>query len=70
MDEIVQMVVEKTGLPEAQAEAAVNTVIEVLKDKLPDNVAGMVDMYLGGEGGSGGLGGAASMLGGLLGGNK
>lgn len=67
MDEIVKMVVEKTGLPEAQAEMAVRVVIDTLKEKLPDNMESMVDMYLGEGGSGGGLAGAAGMLGGLLG---
>ena len=67
MDDIVKMVVEKTGLPEAQAQMAVNVVIEQIKDKLPENMQGMVDMALGGGGDAGGgMGNLGGMLGGLL----
>ncbi|MBN1668094.1 MAG: hypothetical protein JW862_13460 [Anaerolineales bacterium] len=66
MDELVELVVKKTGLPEATARKAVETVIDYLKDKLPEPIAGTLDKVL--EGGSAGnlLGG----LGGLLGGKK
>ncbi|MEM7114798.1 MAG: DUF2267 domain-containing protein [Chloroflexota bacterium] len=64
MDELVKMVSEKTGLPEAQAQQAAEAVLEFLKDKLPGPVAGQIDNVLEG-------GGASSMLkkglGGLLG---
>ena len=67
MDDIVKMVVEKTGLPEAQAQMAVNVVIEQIKGKLPENMQGMVDMALGGGGAdAGGMGNLGGMLGGLL----
>lgn len=64
MDELVKMVSEKTGLPEAQAQQAAEAVLEFLKDKLPAPIAGQIDGVLEG-------GGTASMLkkglGGLLG---
>lgn len=50
MDELVKLVSEKTGLPEAQAKVAVNTVVDFLKDKLPAPLAGQIDNIL--EGGS------------------
>ena len=57
MDELVKLVVEKTGLPEAQARQAVETVIGFLKTKLPAPVAGQIDGLV--------AGGAASNLGNL-----
>ncbi len=62
MDELVQLVVKKTGMPEATARTAVQTVIDYLKQKLPGPVGGQIDAVLKG----GGLGDAAKGLGGLL----
>ena len=64
MEELVALVVEKTGLSEKQAEQAVEVVLDFIKGKLPPAVSGQIDNLLDGEGG---LGGAAGMLGGLLG---
>ena len=66
MEELVNLVVEKTGIPEATAEQAVGVVMDYLKDNLPASLAGQVESAL--EGGSG-LADAAKGLGGLLGGN-
>ena len=67
MDELIKQVTEKTGISEAQARTAVETVVGFLKDKLPAPVAGQVDGVLGGAAGAvGGLAGqAGDMLGGL-----
>jgi uncharacterized protein (DUF2267 family) len=43
MNELIKLVMEKTGLPEDQAKQAVDTVIQFLKDRLPDPLAGQVD---------------------------
>lgn len=64
MDELVKMVSEKTGLPEAQAQQAAEAVLDFLKDKLPAPVAGQIDNVLEGGGASGML---KKGLGGLLG---
>ena len=64
MEELVALVVEKTGLSEKQAESAVEVVIDFLKDKLPPVVGGQIDGLLEGKGD---LGAAASALGGLFG---
>lgn len=50
MDELVKMVAEETGLPEAQARQAAEAVIKFLKDKLPEPLAGQVDNLLENEG--------------------
>ncbi len=63
MDELVQLVVQKTGSPEATARTAVETVVGYLKQKLPAPVAGQIDAVLKG----GGLGDMAKGLGGMLG---
>lgn len=67
MNEVVKMITEKTGLSEDMAEVAVDLVIDYLKDKLPDPIAGQLDTVMSG----GELGGSAADLakglGGLLG---
>jgi hypothetical protein len=63
MDELVKLVVEKTGISEDMARTAVETVIGFLKEKLPAPIAGQIDAVLEG-------GGAANLvqgLGGILG---
>ncbi len=51
MDELVALVVKKTGLSEEVARKAVATVIDFLKKKLPAPVAGQIDLVLGKSGG-------------------
>lgn len=75
MEELVRQVAERTGISEAQAQTAVNTVLGFLKGRLPEPLAGHLDGFIGGAGGAaaGGLGAAGDLLGGLggmLGGNK
>lgn len=79
MEELIRQVAERTGISEAQAQTAVNTVLGFLKGRLPEPLAGQLDGFLGGAAGAAGsaasgLGGAAGDvlggLGGLLGGNK
>ena len=71
MDELVDLVVEKTGIPRNTAETAVETVVNFLKDKLPDSIAGQVDNLLAGGDFNledlGDLGDLAKGLGGLFG---
>ena len=64
MDELVKLVVKKTGISEPQARQAVETVLGFLKTKLPAPIAGQIDAALKG---SGGLEDVAKGLGGLLG---
>jgi len=68
MDELVQLVSQKTGLSEEQSRQAVEVVLEYLKEKLPEPIAGQLDNVL--EGAEGfDLGDIASKgLGGLFGG--
>jgi hypothetical protein len=63
MEEIVKLVVQKTGISENQARTAVTTVVNFLKQKLPAPIAGQIDGVLSGSGVSDALKG----LGGLLG---
>ena len=67
MDEIVELVVKKTGISEDQAQIAVNTVIGFLKDKLPETAAGQLDGLLGGQGAQGSMDDIVKGLGGFLG---
>ena len=43
MDELVALVVEKTGISEEQAQQAVEVVLDFVKDKLPKSLAGRLD---------------------------
>lgn len=67
MDEIVALVMKKTGLPKETAQAAVKVVIDFLKKKLPAPVGSSIDAFLSGKGE---MAAAANLLGGLLGGKK
>lgn len=62
MEELVQQVSQRAGISEEQARTAVETVAEILKERIPSPYNKYVDSFLTGEGG--GLGG---MLGGLFG---
>ncbi|MCA9942741.1 MAG: DUF2267 domain-containing protein [Ardenticatenaceae bacterium] len=64
MDELVKVVSQKTGLPEAQAKQAAEAVLEFLKDKLPAPLAGQLDGLLENPGMADQ---AAGLLGGLFG---
>lgn len=63
MEELIQLVAQKTGLSEEMAKVAVDTVIDFLKKKLPGPAAAQLDALL--EGGD--VSGLMSGLGGLLG---
>ena len=49
MDELVKLVAQKTGIPEAQAKIAVQTVIGFLKERLPAPLAGQIEGLLSGK---------------------
>lgn len=74
MDELVNRVAEKTGLPPEQARSAAEAVIGFLKEKLPAPIAGQLDNYVGGGAGGSDLTGQAgnlmNNLGGMFGGGK
>ena len=67
MDEVVKLVSEKTGLDEETSRVAVVTVLDYLKDRLPESIAGQVDTVIAGGDVSGGLGDLAGGLGGMFG---
>lgn len=64
MEELIGLVMKKTGMPKETAQNAVNVVIDFLKKKLPAPVGTAIDGLLSGKGKAAG---AADMLGGLLG---
>jgi hypothetical protein len=64
MDEIVKLVQERTGIDEGQAKTAVETVVNFIKDRLPEPMKGQIDGLIGGAGGANPLGGLGN-LGGL-----
>ncbi len=68
MDELINQVVQKTGISRDQANQAVQTVIGYLKDRLPGPVASQIDNVLGGQSGAGGAGGIMGQAGQALGG--
>lgn len=49
MDQIVQQVVDRTGISHEQAQQAVQVVMGFLREKLPAPVASQVDSLLGGQ---------------------
>ena len=65
MDEIVNMVAQKTGLPADKARMAVETVANYLKGKLPPNISPLIDSALAGK--SPDLGDIQKNLGGIFG---
>ena len=69
MDQLIDMVVAKTGIERARAEQAVGVVVGFLKQRLPESLHGPLDSAISGEG-MGALGGvddALGKLGGLFG---
>ena len=57
MEELVQKVVERTGITEEQARGAVETVADVLRERIPSPYNKYVDSFLKGEGMGGIFGG-------------
>lgn len=70
MEDMTKLVAEKTGLNEAMARVAVETIVAALKQRLPEGARGFVDAAVrGGDGGAPGpvaLGGVLGALGGVL----
>ena len=64
MDELVELIVNKTGIPKATAEQVVDVVFDFLKERLPDPVANTLENLLEGDGTNDLLGGIMGMLGG------
>ena len=68
MEKLVQLVAERTGIGEAAARTAVETVIGYLKERLPAPIAGHLDSVLGGGAAGGGAGDIMGQIGGMFGG--
>ncbi len=68
MEELVNLVVEKTGMSEEQAKQAIDTVLDYVKEKLPEPLAGQLDNLLEGGVDMDGAGNLLKGLGGLFGG--
>ena len=64
MDQLIKLLQERFSLDESTAQQIVETVAGFAKERLPENLQGIVDKALAGEDISGGLGG---MLGGIFG---
>ena len=52
METLIKMISEKTGISEAQAKTAVETVVSFLKDKMPAGIGGQVEAFIKGGAGS------------------
>jgi uncharacterized protein (DUF2267 family) len=55
MDQLVNLVVQRTGLPANQAQQAVQVVMGYLKDRLPGPISSQVDAVLSGGSTGGGV---------------
>jgi hypothetical protein len=67
VDELVNLVTQRTGLSAQQAQTAIQTVLGFLKDRLPAPIAGEVDRLIGSStgGSTGASSGSSSALGNL-----
>ena len=66
MQELINQVAQRTGIPAEKAQTAVDTVVGYLKQRLPDQMSSQLDNIVAGKEG-GGLGDAARNLGGMFG---
>ena len=68
MEQIINLIKEKTGISEEQAKTAVDTVVGFLKDKMPAGIGNQVESFIKGGGSSVGdiAGGLKDKLGGLF----
>lgn len=69
MDELIEAIKEKTGLPADKAKGAAEAALDFIKDKLPAPLANQIDGYLEGnaEGIADAVGDVADKLKGMLG---
>lgn len=70
MNQILQRLMDKTGLPEDKAQAALDTVVGFLKEKLPGPISSQIDSLMAGGASSGMTdkrGGLAKGLAGMFG---
>ena len=66
MEELIRQVTERTGITDAQARTAIDTVMGYMRDKLPASMSGTLDGVLGG--GANVAGGVADTAQNVLGG--
>jgi hypothetical protein len=66
MEELLNKVVEKTGLPLDKAQGAIDAVMDFLKEKLPEPIVSQIEKFM--EGGGDALGGVTDKLGDVTGG--
>jgi len=64
MSELINQIVEKTGVPAAQAQQVVEVVANFVKQKFPQ-FGGQIDSLLGTSGGDAGNAGGSNLLGDL-----
>jgi hypothetical protein len=69
MDELVNVVSQKTGVAADTVRPVATEVINFLKQKLPAPIAGQIDSFVGGQG-SADVGGMMQNLGGMFGGSS
>jgi len=65
MEELIKQVAAKAGISEDQARSATSTVLDFVKTRLPEPIAGQIDSLIGG-GTSGAVGDIANTVGGLF----
>lgn len=77
MEQLIDQIVQKTGISHDQASQAAQTVVAFLKDKLPGPIASQLDGVLSGQSAGSAtdqaqqaLGGMGGALGGILGGSN
>ena len=63
MDELIELVSKKAGIPKQSAKVAVDTVVTFLKQKLPEPLSGQLDNLLTGSGTQDLLKGLGDLLG-------
>jgi len=63
MNELIEQLKSRVGLDDSKAQSAAQTVIEFLKQRLPEPIAGQIESALSG----GGVAGITDKLGGMLG---
>jgi len=75
MDELVNQVMQRTGISEDQARQAVQVVLGFVKNRLPGPAASQVDSFMGSQGSKGTSGGMnvgdmGNPIGGMFGGDS
>ena len=67
MDELINLVSQRTGIPADKAQMAVQTIVGFLKERLPAPVAAELDCLISGGGADGAMGELGSLAKGLSG---